>query len=291
MRSLTAVLSVAFLASAAFAEETLRQISWSELKAEGKLSGAEVLPPDDQDPFERLRVVNAKEQPLTATVLTVEDPGVGGPAYAIKGEVRYEDVQGTGYLEMWSFFPEGGMFFSRTLGKSGPMGRLEGSSSWRAFALPFLLKDSPTRPNRLEVNVVLPGRGTVFLSPLQLVQYAPGEGVLAVAGPWWSVHTAERIALCIGVILGSVAALLGVLVSKGKARGFVMLALTAVIVVGATMLVSGMVAVLRSQPYTVSALLLIAGLLSVGLPAAGLVFVRRRYEELELRKMKALDAT
>jgi hypothetical protein len=95
-------------------------------------------------------------------ILTLQQPGIKQSSYAIKGEVSYEDVKDTGFLEMWNYFPDGGFFFTRTLGGGGPMGALEGSSDWREFVLPFNAGKGQT-PNKLEVNIVLPSSGKVKL--------------------------------------------------------------------------------------------------------------------------------
>src|SRR5207245_437754 len=94
------------------------------------------------------------------------------------------DVEGSGYLEMWSRFPQG-RFFSRTLEASGPLGSLRGSSDWRPFVLPFFNGPGGAPPQELTVGVVLPGRGTVAVGPLRLVQFADDENPLAAGGAWW----------------------------------------------------------------------------------------------------------
>ena len=68
---------------------------------------------------------------------------------------------------MWNFFPGGGQYFSRTLADQGPMMKLAGTSGWREFVLPFDAT-APPAPTRLVVNVVLQGRGSVYLGPLEL---------------------------------------------------------------------------------------------------------------------------
>ena len=52
----------------------------------------------------------------------MEAPAVTGDSYAITGKVAYEGVEGDGYLEMWSVFPDGSRYFSRTLDDAGPLG-------------------------------------------------------------------------------------------------------------------------------------------------------------------------
>ena len=129
---------------------------------------------------------------------------------------------GDGYLEMWNHFPNGGAYFSKTLGDSGPMGGLRGSSSWRPFSLPFMSDAKTGTPSRLEFNLVLPGPGTVKLGDLRLVQYP--DGIAAVSSPraWWSNWAAVWIGAVGGTIIGCLGALIGTLAGLGLARRFVL---------------------------------------------------------------------
>src|SRR5207247_60213 len=88
--------------------------------------------------------------------------------------------------EMWSVFPNGERFFSRTLATQGTLAALHGESSWRRFELPFFLSGTTQTPSRLEINLVLPGRGTVWLGPLRLERpSAPAaEGGVAQSSGW-----------------------------------------------------------------------------------------------------------
>src|SRR6266581_136110 len=153
-------------------------------------------------------------------LVTLDHPPVTLPGYAVLGEVRYEGVEGQGYLEMWSVFPNGERFFSRTLATQGTLAALHGESSWRRFELPFSLNGASPAPSRLEINLVLPGPGTVWLGPLHLQQSS--AAIATVQGGWWS----ERFGTLVGAILGSfvgvVGAIIGVLGGRGKARRLVL---------------------------------------------------------------------
>jgi hypothetical protein len=126
----------------------------------------------------------ADEGGLTRALARLDAPGVGAPAYLVRGRVRTDGVVGIGYLELWSDLGAKGRFFSRTLGSAGPMQNLAGTQDWRAFALPFMLGDAPA-PEALELNVVLPGRGEVFVDGVELVQLDSEQevGALLGAGP------------------------------------------------------------------------------------------------------------
>ncbi len=295
MKCLVISLSLLLSAPAVFAEEILREISWTKLR-EAKLGeegrvGGEVLPLKGAAPFEQLKVENAQGQPRTETVLTLEGPRISSARYAIRGQVRYDGVEGEGYLEMWNHFPDGSRYFSRTLGAAGPMKSLKGSSDWRPFVLPFYNKEGGPAPAKLVLNVVLPGRGTVYLGPLRLVQFGPGEDPLGTVGQWWSEQQAGLIGGALGTILGCMGALIGWLASAGKARRLALGMMKTMAVLGVAALVLGVVALLRSQPYAVYYPLLLIGLIGSVLPATLLRTIRKRYEEMELRRMRAMDVS
>ncbi|MDY6913533.1 MAG: hypothetical protein SVT52_03645 [Planctomycetota bacterium] len=290
MKMKITILSLLLFASSAFGEQTLREVSWSQLQADGRLANGRLLPEDDQSPFESLVVENTTSEPVTVTVLAIGRPDITTATYAIRGQVRYEQVEGEGYIEMWSIFPGGERCFSRTLGARGLLQSLDGSSPWRPFALPFFVHKSTDRPEKLIVNVVLPGSGRVYLSSLRLVQYDDGEDPLAVAGQWWSDRTGGAVGGTLGATVGLLGAMVGVLCSLGRGRAFVLALMKVMIAVGAAGLVIGVVAVIQSQPYAVYYPLLLCGVIAVAVFGGLLGVVRRRFEQLELRKMSAMDA-
>ena len=153
------------------AEQVLEEYDWQGLAAKGQLLGGSPVTVDGRS---GLKIENKTDAPLQLSLLKIEKPPVTSMNYALTGEIRYEDVHGAGYLVMWNDFPEG-RFFSRTLGTvglSGPMGQIAGTSNWRTFTLPFNRTGSAGPPARLEFNIFLPGRGVVFIGPLKLTQAA-----------------------------------------------------------------------------------------------------------------------
>ena len=152
-------------------------------------------------------------------IFVIQKPEVSKTGYMLKGEVRHENVGGEGMLEMWNFFPmhdddgnvvEGreGYFFSRTAGEYGPMQKLNGTSGWRPFILPFNPGNLGHPPKRLEVNALLPDGGTVMLRNLELVDWQPPSlSATAEANTtpkaWWVASvTGVLIALLVLVLAG-----------------------------------------------------------------------------------------
>jgi hypothetical protein len=299
MRTLL-VSSLVLLAAvaAADAKELVREISWSQLKKDCKLAAGDVVQ-DKKLGLDVLKVENKEAAPKTINVLDLEQPGIKSIHYAIEGRVRYENVQKgenlnsqiptVGYLELWNWFSDGGMYFSRTLGDSSPMQCLDGSSDWRPFSLPFFSNEKTGPPTRIVVNVLLPSRGTVYLSPLRINQYKPGEDPFANAGAWWNDQAAAWIGGIGGSVIGLLGALIGTLAGLGRAQTFVLTLSKGLLVLGLGFVLSGLVAVVLGQPYGVYYPLLLGGViltLVIGLNLPGL---RRRYEQIELRRMEAMD--
>jgi hypothetical protein len=224
--------------------------------------------------------------PATERILVLETPAVTGDHYAITGTVAYSGVEGEGYLEMWSYFPDGSRYFSRTLEPEGPLGGLHGSSPERPFALPFFLTPGGARPARLEVNVVLPAAGHVILRGLRLGSAAEASA----AGAWWSAQTGGLIGGVAGSAVGLLGALVGTLCSLGRGRRLAMAALLALGLSGLALLALGALALALGQPYEVWYPLVLTGVLDPVLAFSLLPVVRRRFEAAARRGLHALDA-
>jgi hypothetical protein len=166
------------------------------------------------------------------------------------------------------------------------MQKLQGSSGWRAFALPFDATGAPA-PSRLVLNVTLSGRGRVELGPLTLTDQR-GER-FDNSQALWTDRAAGLIGPIGGSLVGCLGALVGVLTSLGRARRFVMALTTGLIACGAIFVGGGLIALAAAQPYGVFYPLLLVGVIASVLPLGLLPTIRRRYAEIELRMMRAHD--
>jgi hypothetical protein len=120
-----------------------------------------------------------------------------------------------------------------------------------------------------------------------------GVGGNAIEPPdpaWWSSRQAGLIGGIGGSVFGCLGALIGILGGRGKARRFVVGLLWAIATSGTLSLVTGVVALICSQPYHVYYPLVLGGGLLVIIPLSLLRTLRRRYAQIELRKMSAMDA-
>lgn len=221
----------------------------------------------------------------TFPLVSIDVAELGTTGYELRGQVRYEAVAGTSYLEMWSVFPDGGRYFSRTLATEGPMAALSGTSDWRAFEIPFFLNGS-SPPTRLEVNIVLAGAGTVDVGRLELVTLPAGA---ATDGAWLSPRELGAVGAIAGSTIGLFGALIGVLVSRRRGRAFVLPAMAAATVAGVALIVLAGVALFMGQPGSVAYALFLPGVILALVCGLGLPRVRRIYADDELRRMRALD--
>lgn len=291
-RSRSALLSVAswlLVSSTAWSAEVVRSIRWQELAASNSMKPGLMLatPAGANEPI--LRVVHTGPAPATFPLVTIERPGVAAARYALRGRVRYEGVASGSYLEMWNHLPEGA-FFSRSLDRSGPMRSLDGSSEWRAFVLPFFNREGGAPPGKLVFNLVLAGSGTVEIGPVELVQFAAGENPLEDSTAWWSDRQASIIGASAGVALGLLGSVVGWLGSTARARGFVLRTLKGIGWLGICALIAGALALAVGQPYGVYYPLILFGTISAALGFSLPRSLSKRYEQLELRRMQALDA-
>lgn len=274
MKVWVAVAALLFAGNAS-AETTLREIAWPASLPDGARQNSDG----------SVTVTSSSDDGVTVTLVEVESPRITKDRYAVKGRVRYHNVSGEGYIEMWNVFAEG-RYFTRTIGDQGPMRTITGNSDWRSVVLPFEATGAEAPPERLIINVVLPGRGEVTLGALTLVELEPGEwpsGVndSATFGLWGGIA---------GGAFGIFGGLLGWLGGQGKAKRFVVTGFRMMMAAGGVSLVLGVIALARGLPYHTYYPLLLIGAIALLVPAATLPRLTKRYEELELRRMSALDA-
>lgn len=291
MKKLIVLVSFFLFLSPLFAGEIIREFSWLTQKKQEKLLSGEAVFLKKGDISDVLRLENTENQPQTYPLLVIKDPLLTSSVYSISGKIRYRGIKGNGYLELWSSFRGKGRFFSRTLASGGPLKKLHGTSNWRPFILPFRCKPGSKLPEKLEFNLVLPGPGTVFLSSLRLTQFQPDENPLALPGGWWGNRMGGLLGAIYGVVLGLLGGIGGSLAGKGKARRSTFAIFNMITLIGVLTLLAGAAALWKSQPYAVYYPLLLGGIIATAVSLGVRKSVRRRYEELELRKMKALDAS
>jgi len=165
-----------------------------------------------------LLIKHTEPKPASIALWKAENPGVKTKFYALRGKLRYKNVDGTSYLETWNEFPGNEpsqpniRAFSRSLAEYGPFGKLSGNSDWRDVFIPFNAEGTQQPLAKLELNLVLAGAGEVELTDLQLIEFADSGAMWSALGPgvakanvvaWWATWLAggTAVALIIGVAL------------------------------------------------------------------------------------------
>jgi hypothetical protein len=280
-------------------QEKLLDLNWKELAQRDELLGGEVI---SMDGTSVLRIENTGNTPLKIQLFRISNPSITNLTYAIIGQVKYHNVQRDAYLEMWNYFPplqpagqtgfgEVG-YYSRTLGTSGEMGKITGTSDWRNFSLPFDRNGASGLPTRLEINIFLPGHGTVYLRSAELVEYQDTNVITGnpASNLWWSEKDAPWIGVIGGPIIGCLGALLGWLSGKGKARRLVLAVWQACIAAGILLLIGWFIALATRQPGYVSMPLLVFGIVTTTVFGTIFPTAKKRYDDFEIRRMASIDA-
>ncbi len=285
----------------------LRAIRWQALEAPDQ-SGVDQVDSEPetsgQPPADAWHLRGNRQGSATLHVATLDGTGLGPPGYVLRGRVKCRGVDGAGYFELWSRFPDGSAFFTRGLAPSGPLGQLLGDQDWRAVELPFWIEvprgRSPSDfvPRDLVLNLVLPNGGDVWLSDFELARAdAPAatstsSAVPTVAraeGAWWNTTVANWLVALGGAVFGSLVLVVGFWGAAGRGRRLVERLLAAGIVVGLGCALAGAVAWLAGQGGAVVLPLLLWGLVTAGCSAGMWPVMRGQYAARELRRMQALD--
>jgi hypothetical protein len=261
-------------------------VDWAQLKEAGKLTNGEVVPSQDGSPA-RLKIVNTAAGATSIPLCEIESPTITTANYAVRGKIRYDNVVGTGYLEMWNHFPGGGQYFTRTLDTGGPMSQIKGTSSEREFILPFQMRGPKPAPTKLVINLILNGPGTIEIGPLELI---PIDGMTVTNGAdWWSGSTGGLVGGFGGAFMGLMGAVIGTLTGLGKGKKVVLALSGFIAVTGVFSLIWGIVAVSSGQSYNVYYPLLFMGGMMIIAGTTCLCLAPGKFRSHELRRMQAMD--
>lgn len=281
MKTLVLVVSLLLAVPVWGAEKVVGEVSWEQFQKEGQILSGEMIT-EASSGLVCLRVVHSASGAVTLPLAVLDAPKITRSEYALEGEVRYEGVEGEGYLETWNYFGETERYFSRTLSPAGLMGVLSGTSGWRPFRLPFFTNNNTKHPSKIEFNLVLPGRGTVYLRGIRLVE----------SKAWWSEQQSGWLGAimgCLGGLFGIMGSISGALAAKGKGRGVAFGTLYSMAGTGGLLLMLGLCSVTLEQPYHVYCPLLLGGGLFLILGLVLIPQLKRTFEQVEIRKMKSMD--
>jgi len=101
--------------------------------------------------------------PTTVNLGEIDGLDVDGAKLLFTAQVRSAGLVGVAYLEMWAHFGKKA-YFSRGLDAT-----IAGTGDWRRLEVPFLLRPGQ-RPDRVTLNLVIKGNGTVWVDDARLLR-------------------------------------------------------------------------------------------------------------------------
>jgi hypothetical protein len=108
-------------------------------------------------------VVDSKEE-QTIRLFEVQEPQVEECLVTYRARLKTDGLTGRAFLEMWCRLPGHGEFFSKGLDQAA-----KGTTDWASYEIPFYLKKGQ-RPDLIKLNLVVEGRGKVWLRDVQLLK-------------------------------------------------------------------------------------------------------------------------
>lgn len=266
-------------------EKILRVYDWKDLPQQF---------PDSQiismDGMSVLKIENTNDTPLEVSLLTITNSSLIHKANTIAWEMKYENVRYSPTSKLWTHLAFFEIFPPQAAGGDNST-NYQGDSftdtkNWDKYEFQITPArfDSETRPNELRLKLFLQSSGTVYLRPGKLMKWVSPN-----SSNWWSPQQSGLIGGIGGSIIGCFGGLIGWLVSKGKARKFVLTMTAIFIVLGVFLIVGGLVAAILKQPYSVWYALLLPGVILVLVFSLNLHSIQRRYDELEIRRMTSID--
>ncbi len=284
-------------------QNLVRDYDWKQLAQRHELPGGEIVP---MNGTWVLKIENTKDTPLSFQILTITNPPISKMVCAIIGRVKYENVQkvdGGGVIQMWEHFADkivvgapyesGGFKMSQSSDFD-----FSGTSDWTDLILSVdrteWMRLWTNAPPKLEISIFLPARGTIYLRPLQFVEYERGDiapvfSNVTTSTTWWSGRVSGLIGGIGGSVIGCFGGLLGCLAGLGKARKFVLGMTKIFIGLGILLTIAGFVAVGFQQPYAVWYALLLPGVILSLVFGVNLYPIKKRYDDLEIRRMTSVD--
>ncbi len=107
--------------------------------------------------------------PTTVRLYETGDLDVEDARIIYQAKIRTEGVEGKVYLEMWCSFAGKGEYFSRAL-----QAPITGTTDWTSQETLFFLKQGEN-PENVRLNVVVDGKGTVWVDEVRLTKGPLGD--------------------------------------------------------------------------------------------------------------------
>lgn len=106
------------------------------------------------------------QEPTVVRLYILPDPDLENLRLTYAAKVRSEGLEGSAYLEMWCQFTGKGRFYSRAIEEA-----ISGTRDWSIQESPFFLQ-AGENPDEVELNLVIDGKGTVWIDEIRLLKAA-----------------------------------------------------------------------------------------------------------------------
>jgi len=106
-------------------------------------------------------LVDSKEG-QTIRLFEIQEPQAEQCLISYRAKMKTDSLAGRAFLEMWCRLPGSGEFFSKGLNQA-----VKGTTDWASYEIPFFLKKGQ-KPDLIKLNLVVEGRGKVWLRDVQL---------------------------------------------------------------------------------------------------------------------------
>jgi len=113
-------------------------------------------------------IVDSKGE-QTIRLFEVQEPQAEQCLVIYRATLKTDGLAGRAFLEMWCRLPGRGEFFSKGLNQVA-----QGTTDWASYEIPFYLKKGQ-RPDLIKLNLVVEGRGKVWLRDVQLLKTPLGS--------------------------------------------------------------------------------------------------------------------
>ena len=259
--------------------KVLHVYGWKDLSA--RFTNCQIV---SMDGISVLKIENTNNVPLDVLLLTITNSPLIQKAHIIEWEMKYKNVSFGSRRELFEKFPPQAIGGDNLTNYQGNY--FSGTRNWDKYDFYIQLApyDNETHPNELRLKLSsLPATGTVFLRPIKLL------GIVSNFNSWWTPQQSGLIGGIGGALIGCFGGLIGLLVSRGRARNFVLAAVKCFIALGILLTIAGLVAVVFKQPYAIWYALLLPGVILILVFSLNLHSIQRRYDELEIRRMASVD--
>ncbi len=234
--------------------------------------------PDDERGAALLLV--GEEMRSDRVILRIAAPQLNRAVFSVRGHVRYSSVEDEAFIEVRAVYADGFTLDARTDHPQGLGAPLTGDSEWRPFEL-TLSGHEGERPERIEIRLIMEGRGGVVFSAIRIVELS-ARGLparrLAARRPWWNEHRTKEIFIIAGLSISALLFFVVLLAIIARGRGAALGILNLLVFGGAAGLIGAVVSLYFAQPWAVWFPMVMCGLASFLIPLIFYAPVAKRFD-------------